>query len=106
MSDAGSPDESLFEATEEMRGYGPVGSGTLPGRMTLFNPSAIVSDAVKPVIVHASVDGQGIVVAEELSIASDPALTQTALDVVKGHAFPPNANVREIYVEVRFVPEQ
>jgi hypothetical protein len=71
------------------------------------SPSANVSDAAaKPVIVHASVDGQGTVVAEELSIASDPALVQTALDLVKAKGFPPNGNTREIYVEVRFVAQQ
>jgi hypothetical protein len=45
------------------------------------------------------------VVAEELSIASDPALVQTALDLVKAKGFPPIGNTREIYVEVRFVAQ-
>jgi hypothetical protein len=106
MNDAGSPDESLFTATEQMRSYGPVGTGTMPSRSMMFTTSPSVSDAAKPVIVHASVDGQGIVVAEELSIASDAALAQTALDLVKTKGFPPNGNTREIYVEVRFVAAQ
>ena len=106
ISDAGSPDESLFVPSEEMKSYGPVGAGMGPGRWIWDSPSANVSDAAaKPVIVHASVDGQGTVVAEELSIASDPALVQTALDLVKAKGFPPNGNTREIYVEVRFVAQ-
>jgi hypothetical protein len=106
MNDAGQPDDSLFAPTKQMKSYGPVGTAMLPSRMIWFNTSPNVSDAVKPVIVHASVDGQGTVVAEELSIASDPALAQTALDLVKARSFPPNANIREIYVEVRFVPAE
>jgi hypothetical protein len=106
ITDAGSPDESLFVPTEEMKSYGPVGVGMGPSRWFWDAPSANVSDAAaKPVIVHASVDGQGTVVAEELSIASDPALAQTALDLVKAKGFPPNGNTREIYVEVRFVAQ-
>jgi hypothetical protein len=103
MNDAGTPDESLFTASEQMRSYGPVGTGTMPSRTIMFAPSAIVSDASKPVVVHASVDGQGTVVAEELSIAADPALVQTALDLVKTKPFSPNGNIREIYVQVTFV---
>lgn len=107
MSDPGSPDDSLFTPTEQMRSYGPVGQGVGNSRMIWINASASVSDAAaKPVIVHASVDGQGTVVAEELSIASDPSLAQTALDLVKNRPFPPNGDIREIYVEVRFVAEQ
>lgn len=107
MSDAGSPDDSLFTPTGQMLSYGPVGTGMMPSRMTMFAPSASVSDAAaKPVIVHASVDPQGSVVAEELSIASDPALLQTALDLVKNRPFPPDGNIREMYVEIRFVASQ
>jgi hypothetical protein len=107
MSDPGVPDDSLFTPTEQMRSYGPVGNTPMPSRMIWLNPSVIVSDAIaKPVIVHASVDGQGSVVAEELSIACDPSLAQTALDVVKNRPFPPNGNFREIYIEIRFVAAQ
>lgn len=106
MTDPGSPEDSLFTPTEQMRSYGPVGSGMMPSRSIMFSTSASVSDAAaKPVIVHASVDPQGSVVAEELSIASDSALVQTALDLVKNKSFPPNGNIREIYVEVRFVAQ-
>jgi len=107
MNDAGSPDDSLFTPTGQMRSYGPVGQGMFPSRMTWINASASVSDvAAKPVIVHAEVDAQGTVVAEEVSIASDAALAQTALDLVKNRPFPPNGNIREVYVEVRFVAQQ
>ena len=107
MTDPGSPDDSLFIPTEQMRSYGPVGTGMMPSRMLWTNPSPSVSEAAaKPVIVHASVDAQGIVVAEELSIASDPSLAQTALDLVKSRSFPPNGNIREMYIQVSFVAQQ
>lgn len=106
ITDAGTPDESLFVPTEEMKSYGPVGTGVGPSRWFWQAPAASVSDAAaKPVIVHASVDGQGTVVSEELWIASDPALVQTAFDLVKAKGFPPNGNTREIYVEVQFVAQ-
>ena len=104
FTDAGTPDESLFTPTDQMRSYGPIGLGQSPMRDVMFAPAASVSGQIKPVIVHASVDAQGNVVAEELSIASDPGLAQTALDLVKGRGFPPNGNARQIYVEVRFIP--
>jgi hypothetical protein len=86
--------------------YGPVGTAVPASRMVIFQASSNVSsDAAKPVIVHAPVDSEGNVVAEELSIASDPALAPTALDAVKAKPFPPNGNIREIYVEVRFVSD-
>jgi hypothetical protein len=106
VNDAGQPDDSLFTPGEQMRSYGPVGTGQLPSRAMIFSTSASVSDAAKPVIVHASVDSQGTVVAEELSIASDAALAQTALDLVKAKSFPANSAIREIYVQVRFVAAQ
>jgi len=105
MNDAGSPDESLFAPTEQMRSYGPVGVAQGATRMTMYSPAGGVSGVTKPVIVHAGVDGQGNVVAEELSIASDPGLAQIALDLVKQRTFPPNGNTRQFYIEVRFVPE-
>lgn len=106
MTDAGSPDESLFVPSDQMRTYGPVGTGQMPSRMTMEYPSAAVAAGVaKPVVVHASVDGQGTVVATELSIASDPALVQTALDLVKTRPFPPTGNTRQIYLEIRFVAD-
>jgi hypothetical protein len=104
IADAGTPDESLFVPTEQMRSYGPVGTAMMANRWSWEYPSASVSDLAKPVIVRASVDGEGSVVAAEVSIASDAALAETALDLVKG--FPPNGNTREIYVQIKFVAQQ
>jgi hypothetical protein len=104
MADAGSPDPSLFAPTPEMLTYGPVGTGQLPSRTLWQVPADGVLAIVKPVIVHASVDGQGNVVECELSSASDPALVQGAMDLVKRRPFPPTGNTRQIYVDVRFVP--
>jgi hypothetical protein len=104
IQDAGTPDDGLFTPTEQMKTWGPVGTGMISSRMTMIAPSTGVSAEIKPVIVHASIDGQGSVVAEELSIASDPGLVQTALDLIRNKPFPPNGETRQIYVEVRFVP--
>ena len=96
INDAGTPDESLFVPTEEMRRYGPVGNSAAAGRWTVYEPSANVTDLAKPVIVRASVDGQGAVVSEDLSIASDLALAQTALDLVKAKSSPQRQYARDL----------
>jgi hypothetical protein len=106
FTDAGTPDDTVFTPTEQMKTWGAVGLGQTPSRSTMFEVSGSVSGQIKPVIVHASIDGQGSVVAEELSIASDPALAAAALDLVKNKPFPANGNTRELYIEVRFVPAE
>jgi hypothetical protein len=104
MTDAGSPNPALFTPTPEMRTYGPVGTGQMPSRMIRQEPTTEVSGIIKPVIVHASVDAQGNVEALELSSASDSALIQPAMDLIKKRPFPATGNIRQIYVEIRFVP--
>jgi hypothetical protein len=44
------------------------------------------------------------VLEEELSASADPRMSQTALDLVKQHAFPAAGTQREVYVNVRFNP--
>ncbi len=77
-----------------------------------------VSDAVRPVIVHAIIDGFGKVIDAELSKASDPTLAEQALELVRNNVFatarvmqtdamPANtvqttALQRDAYINVRF----
>jgi hypothetical protein len=53
--------------------------------------SSSLSRMVKPILVHASVDGTTKVVEEELAATSDAALAQNAVDLVKNAAFQPLA---------------
>jgi hypothetical protein len=95
-------DPSLFAPTPQMSPETPQGLPTLIG-MTV--PTAGISEMIKPVVVHASIDGQGRVAEVELSSASDPALAQSALDLVKNNRLPPTGATRQVYVTVRFGPE-
>jgi hypothetical protein len=49
------------------------------------------------------VNGKGIVSEVEVSATSDGVLSQAAVDLVKGAVYPAG-QVRELYVNVRFVP--
>jgi len=105
LEDAGSVDPTQLRPTPEMIAAGPIATLGLWTRFPIDVPSASVSGLAKPVIVHASVDGSGRVVEEELSSASDAALAQTALDVVKNAKFAAGDTQRQMYINVRFVPE-
>jgi hypothetical protein len=105
LEDAGSVDPTQLRPTPEMIAAGPIATLGLWTRFPIDVPSASVSGLAKPVIVHASVDGSGKVVEEELSSASDAALAQTALDVVKNAKFAAGDTQQQMYINVRFVPE-
>jgi TonB family protein len=105
MTDAGMVDDSQFRPTQEMIDAGPTATGMLPTRFPIEVPSASVAGLARPVIVHASVDGSGKVIEEEISSASDPALAQTALEVVKSAKFAAANTQQQMYINVRFVPE-
>jgi len=106
MTDAGPIDTSVFTPTAHMLANGSLQSTQLPTTMTWMAPSSAVSGTIKPVIVHASVDGLGDVQDAEVSSASDPALAAAALDQVRSRHFPPVGTIRQMYIEVRFIPGQ
>lgn len=106
LTDAGTVNESELVATQEMVAAGPVATLDLALRFPMNVPSASVSGAVKPVMVHASVDGTGRVVEEELLTASDPALVQAALDLVKNARFQAAGSQRQMYINVKYIPAQ
>jgi hypothetical protein len=66
-------------------------------------PNAQTSGVIKPVMVHAMVNANGMVSEAEISATSDEALSQAAIDLVKGSVFPPG-QVQDAYVNVRFLP--
>lgn len=77
----------------------------MPGRMPITAPpgtGVIAGGAPQSVMIHASVDGAGKVVDEELSATGNPALTQAALDLVRGTEFGPTGTQRQMYLNVVF----
>ena len=106
MTDAGPEDPSVYTPTPHMLANGPLQAGDLPYQTMMMAPSAAVSGTIKPVIVHASVDGLGSVQDATVTCASDPALAQPALDQVRNRHFPPTGFIRQMYIDVRFVPGQ
>ncbi|HLK68829.1 MAG TPA: M56 family metallopeptidase [Bryobacteraceae bacterium] len=105
-SDLGPVDPQTLRPTPEMVARGPVATLELPTRFPMQIPTPSVSGPAKPVIVHASLNGEGAVVEAEISSASDPALVQTALDAVRKGSFPQAGGQRQAYINVRFVPVQ
>jgi hypothetical protein len=106
LTDAGAVDEGELAPTPEMIAAGPVAGMDLWGRFPMNVPSAAVSGMAKPVMIHASVSGRGEMVEEELLTASDPALAQPALDLVKSAKFQAGGGQRQMYINVKFIPLQ
>jgi hypothetical protein len=104
IADAGSVDASTLTPTTDMIAVGP-GISLAAGQNFLINaPGGYTNDAIQSVIVHAELAPAGNVLEEEVSASADPRLSQTALDLVKQHGFPPAATQREVYLNVRFTP--
>lgn len=94
-------DANLLTITPEMRGNGPVIS--LLGGQRFAVDVGDVSATSRPVIVHATIDGNGNVMEEELSEVSAPELAQSALDLVKARNFGFSGTAqRDAYINVRF----
>jgi hypothetical protein len=103
LIDPGTVEESNLRPTSQMVAAGPVAEVMQWSRFAMDTPTAAVSGLAKPVIVHASINGEGNVIEEELCSASDPALVQTALDLVRNNKFGAGGQ-RQAYINVRFVP--
>ncbi len=100
VTDLGSADPALFTITPAMISSGPPPRLSLLGRMPMNVPDN--SGSVRPVIVHAMIDGQGKVMEAELTSASDASLAQSAIAAVKGTNFGPSGMQRDSYINVRF----
>jgi hypothetical protein len=104
LTDLGAADPSTFALTPEMIANGPVTPLVLPMRMPLNVPGASTSTRIEPAIIHASIDGNGKVLEEEVSSAADAAIVQSALDVVRNTNFAPSGSQVQAYINVRFLP--
>ena len=104
IADAGSVDDALFTPSQEMLAAGPGIALTAGQKFVVNAPGSYANDAIQTVIVHAELGLAGNVLEEEISASADPRLSQTALDIVRQHAFPPAATQREVYISVGFVP--
>jgi beta-lactamase regulating signal transducer with metallopeptidase domain len=93
-----------LQPTPEMLANGLATPTNLPVHFQVNFPDTAAGSTVRPVMVHASVDGNGQVVEEELSAGADPGLVQNALDLVRNFHFPANGAQRQIFVNTRFVP--
>ncbi len=106
IADAGPADENLFTPTPEMAANDTVVILGWTARYQIRTPNPLASKLVQPVIVHVEVDGSGKVLEEELSATSDPALVQTAFDLVKQGPFRNVGSTQwQAYVNVRFMPQ-
>jgi beta-lactamase regulating signal transducer with metallopeptidase domain len=105
IADARTVDPALLTPTAEMIANGPVIQTASPARFPIDVPNPLPSKTIQPVIVHAEVDPEGKLLEEEVSAASDPALAQIALDVVKAANLPHTPfTQRQEYINVRFHP--
>ena len=101
LTDLGNVDPSLFTITPEMAASGP--PITLMTNVRFAQNVGDVSGTARPVIVHVTIDGMGNPIDPELCAASDPALGQQALDIIKKTSFSPTgASQRDAYINVRF----
>jgi len=105
MTDAGSVDQALLTVSPEMMANGPPIMLETGMRFPMNVPNGPAGGVIQPVIVHATIDGHGKVLEEEVSSAANPALAQAALDLVKKTNFgAAGSTQREAYINVRFVP--
>ena len=75
-------------------------------RMQIQAPNPLTSNTDQFATVHAEINGAGAVLEEEFSAASDPALAQTALDLVRKTQFPrAGMSQRQVYITIRFVSQ-
>ncbi len=99
MSD---PDASSIVTLQAESGMQRTRTAPMNQRFQLFAHDPTNSGLIKPVVVHVTVDDQGNVVESEVSAASDPALVDQAVALVKGSKF--GASRMDAYVAVRFRP--
>jgi hypothetical protein len=111
IADPTPADESLLAPAPEMRENGEVVELAMPVRFPLVAgevasgvATASNTALIQPVIVHAQINADGTASEEEISAASDPALEQRALDLVKGMKFHYGGVQRQAYINVEFSP--
>jgi len=103
ISDAGKVDAGLLAPTEEMLRSTAVVLNA-GHRFATNTTGPATASAVLPVIVHITIDANGTVADAEVSAAADPALSKSAVDLVRHMGFSEGRIQRETYVNVRFMP--
>jgi beta-lactamase regulating signal transducer with metallopeptidase domain len=105
IADASPADESLLTPTAAMVSNDAMVVLGSTARFQIRTPNPLASKLVQPVIVHADIGGAGKVLEEEVSAAADPALVETALELVKQSPFVPAGSTQwQAYINVRFMP--
>jgi hypothetical protein len=104
ITDAGPVDKSLLIPSPQMLANGPAITLKMPERFPINVPSASINGVIKPVIVHAAIDINGNILEEELASATDPALAESALNLVRQTNFQAQGDQRQAYINVRFIP--
>lgn len=106
ITDATSADENLLQITPDMARGGRIITTGQSIRFPIDIAGGSTTGVVQPVIVHAEIDPDGNPIEAEISAASDPALAQRALELVKAGHFAPQGNAqRQAYINVRFLPQ-
>ncbi len=103
IGDIGSAGESLAAAKPPSHDH-PIMLGAA-SRYPIEAQARSTSNEIQHAIVHVTTSSQGNLLEEELVSASDQALAQMALKIVKDSKFSPSESVqREAYINVRFSP--
>lgn len=109
LTDAGTIDPALLTPTPQMITPGPILAGRYRMPRWTTAPSGY-KGPVQPVIVHATVGGDGRVVEAESLQSSDALLSDAALDLVRNQTWKwGNDRVplqRELFVNVQFTSQQ
>jgi hypothetical protein len=104
ITDATSADEDVLAPTPEMTALPRPFQLGAAFHSRVDSPAAMPVSAMRPVIVHAEIDGEGNVVETELSAAADTALFPAALQRISKMDFGRTGTERQAYIDVRFVP--
>jgi hypothetical protein len=101
IADPGNVDQKVFSPTSDMSPV-PMGGGNQRFPLMAHDPTN--SGVLKQVIVHTLIDGTGNVIDSVVSATADPALSDTALALVKQTKFSAATPQTDAYINVRFVP--
>jgi hypothetical protein len=96
-------DASAADASTERAAYPGVTLASGP-KFLINAPNTSGASSIQTVIVHATLSPAGGVLEQEISTSVDTRLNQSALDIVRQHAFPAAPTQRDTYVSVGFLP--
>ena len=109
IDDGSKVDPETLKPTDQMQAQGPEPVLTAPLRFPQIAnaPSGSSTPTVQPVIVHVAIGDGGKVLDAEVLPGGNPALEQSALDLVKSSVYPQprqqNGSQLEAFINVKFV---